>query len=168
MGDALFRAIGSCCSRRPTLSESRSQSGYRRNPDIATEIIEQAASMANTIPTIAGKDLDPERFRVEHVLPGMPLLIRGAVLPDQIFSLTEFRHDMGEQEVFVCEHGKERGPKWQWSRYAYQYPLRVEEYMKMIKDGRAAARDIYMSFLKIGSIESTGRISRFFDDFASR
>ena len=124
--------------------------------------------MANTISTIAGKDLDPERFRVEHVLPGVPLLIRGAVSPDQIFSLTEFRHDMGEQEVFVCEHGKERGPKWQWSRYAYQYPLRVEEYMKMIKDGRAAARDIYMSFLKIGSIESTGRISRFFDDFASR
>lgn len=124
--------------------------------------------MAHTIPTSTGKDLDPHKFRVEHLLPGVPLLIRGIASPAQIFSLSEFRRDMGEEEVFVCEHGKERGPKWQWSRYAYQYPVRVEEYMGMVKDGRAAARDIYLSFLKIGSIKSADSARRFLDDFAAR
>lgn len=150
-----------------TLSEPQSQSGHLRNSHVDTRSIAQPAAKARTIPTIDVADLDPEKFRTEHVLRGTPLLIRG-IAPDQIFSWTEFCREMREQEVFVCEHGKNRGPKWQWARYAYQYPLRVEEYIRMINDGRAEQRDIYMSFVKVGVIKSTARARKFLDDFALR
>jgi hypothetical protein len=134
---------------------------------VATKVI-AGTPVITTVPSIAAADLDPRTFHEDYVRRGLPLLIRDAARPEDVFSFDMFRQEMACKEVFVCEHGKLRGPKWQWSRYAYQYPLRVEEYVRMLEDGRAAERDIYLSFLRIGAIESATRARTFMDDVAAR
>jgi len=134
---------------------------------VAIEVV-SAAPVHNTVPAIAAADLDARRFLEEFLIPGRPVLIKDAAPPEEVFSLAAFRREMAQKEVFVCEHGKLRGPKWQWSRYAYQYPLRVEEYLRMIEDGRAAGRDIYLSFLRVGDIEAAVGARRFMDKVAER
>jgi cupin-like protein len=127
-----------------------------------------AALAHNTVPVVAASELDARTFREEFLNPGLPVVIRGAAAPEEVFSLEAFRREMAAREVFVCEHGKLRGPKWRWSRYAYQYPLRVEEYLRMIEDGRAAERDIYLSFLRVGDIGSAASARLFLDSVAER
>lgn len=134
---------------------------------MVTEVASSAV-IPNTVPIVAAAELDARTFREEFLIPGLPVLIRDAAPPDDVFSLEAFRREMAHKEVFVCEHGKLRGPKWKWSRYAYQYPVRVEEYLRMIKDGRAAERDIYLSFLRIGDIAATSNARRFMDKVAEQ
>jgi len=134
---------------------------------VATEAV-SATHLHNTVPVVAAADLDARTFREEFLVPGLPVLIKSPAPPEEVFSLEAFRREMAHEEVFVCEHGKLRGPKWRWSRYAYQYPLRVEDYLKMIADGRAAERDIYLSFLRVGDIEAAASARRFMDKVAER
>lgn len=120
--------------------------------------------MSSMVAEIAASELRPEIFQASYVRKGLPLVIRHVAQPQELFSFEEFCRETARREVSVCEYGRRRGPKWRWSRYCHRYALPVDEYVRMLGDGRAQLRDIYLSLLPIGSMESAARARRFFDN----
>ncbi len=125
-------------------------------------------SVPGKVTEIAAAELSRELFREDHVLKGRPLIIRQIARGEDIFCFQQFRGEMSAHEVPVCEYSKRRIPKWRWNRYCYRYNLTVGEYVQMLEDGRARQRDIYLSLLPIGPLESAARARGFLDQIGQR
>ncbi len=118
------------------------------------------------IEEIAGADFTPDVLRA-HARYGKPLIVRGSVAADTLFDFSRFQQAMAGREVTVREFGPPpRVPKWQWRGYGRWFTLPLAHYVRMLENGLAASRDIYLGQMAIADHPETGGIVEWFDQLA--
>lgn len=123
---------------------------------------------AGSILELQGAEITAGRLGARDIKRDAPFVVRGLFDPAQVFSFEEFCDQHRGREVTVREFGVSRPPKWQWSSYGRWFAIPFAEYLKMLADGRAQKRDIYLGQMPMHETPVARRAVAYLDELGAR